>query len=320
MKKMIYTFPILAGACWGSAGVFVRALQNAGLSNWTIIFGRMVMTVILLGIWMLIRDRSLFRINVRDIPLMAATGMIGYSLMNVFYNYAIEELSLSLTAVLLCTAPVFVLLFGRVVWKEKLTPLKITCLFSVLLGCVLLSGIFDSEAVRWSTFGLALGVCCSLSNAVCTLGSNEETGVRGINPLTAMFYNSLFSIIPVIFFTDFGQLADFFREDPAYALGAFFLNSFMTSLLPNIFFTISFIYMESGIVSILASGAEPTAALIFGILIFDEIPTTMGFIGMVIVIGSILILTGSGKKEPDRSSEDALTDDTGPGEDPANVT
>ena len=46
-------------------------------------------------------------------------------------------------------------------------------------------------------------------------------------------------------------------------------------------------------VSILASGAEPTAALIFGIMIFSEIPTLPGFIGMVIVVGSIIVLTNS---------------------------
>ena len=47
----------------------------------------------------------------------------------------------------------------------------------------------------------------------------------------------------------------------------------------------------------MASGAEPTAALIFGILIFSEIPTLIGFIGMVIVVGSIIILTNSKQKD-----------------------
>ena len=56
-------------------------------------------------------------------------------------------------------------------------------------------------------------------------------------------------------------------------------------------------HLESGVVSILASGAEPTAALIFGILIFSEIPTLVGFIGMVIVVGSIIILTNSKQKD-----------------------
>jgi drug/metabolite transporter (DMT)-like permease len=76
-------------------------------------------------------------------------------------------------------------------------------------------------------------------------------------------------------------------------VGIFMLNALIASLLPNLFFNYAFIYLESGVVSILASGAEPTAALVFGILIFSEIPTLPGFIGMVIVVGSIIILTNS---------------------------
>ena len=91
----------------------------------------------------------------------------------------------------------------------------------------------------------------------------------------------------------FGELAAFIAPDPVKGIGIFALNGIITSLLPNLFFNYAFIHLESGIVSILASGAEPTAALIFGILIFSEIPTIPGFIGMVIVVGSIIILTNS---------------------------
>ena len=293
MKKIITIFPVLAGICWGSAGIFVRDLLSAGLSNFTIIFGRLLMTVIMVGLWMLIKDKSLFRINKKDIPLLAFTGMIGFSLMNVFYNYSIQELSLSLAAVLLCTAPVYVIIFGAIFFKEKITPLKVICMLAVVFGCLLLSGVVDSGKLQWSVFGLAMGVFCSLSNAVCTLGSNEASGVRGIHPVTLLFYNSLFAIIPMAFLADYSQLAAFIGDAPAYGIGIFALNGLITSLLPNLFFNYSFIHMESGVVSILASGAEPTAALVFGILVFSEIPTLAGFLGMVIVIVSIIILTAA---------------------------
>ena len=119
MKKLINIFPVLAGICWGSAGIFVRGLQAAGLSNLTIIFGRLTMTVIMVGVYMLIKDRKLFYLRKKDIPVVAFTGIIGFSLMNIFYNYSIQYLSLSLAAVLLCTAPVYVIIFGAVVFKEK---------------------------------------------------------------------------------------------------------------------------------------------------------------------------------------------------------
>ena len=293
MKKIITLFPVLAGICWGSAGIFVRGLLGAGLSNFTIIFGRLLMTVILVGLWILLTDKSLFRIAAKDLPLVIFTGIVGFSLMNIFYNYSIQELSLSLAAVLLCTAPVYVIIFGAIFFKEKITPLKVICMLAVVFGCLLLSGVIDSGKLQWSVFGLVIGVACSLANAVCTLGSNEASGIRGIHPVTLLFYNSLFAFLPMVFLADFSQLSSFLAEGPAKGIGIFILNALITSLLPNLFFNYSFIHMESGVVSILASGAEPTAALIFGILIFSEVPTVAGCIGMVIVIGSIIILTGA---------------------------
>ena len=92
------------------------------------------MTVIMVGLWMLIKDKSLFRINKKDIPLLAFTGMIGFSLMNVFYNYSIQELSLSLAAVLLCTAPVYVIIFGAIFFKEKISARKLVGVVLILSG------------------------------------------------------------------------------------------------------------------------------------------------------------------------------------------
>lgn len=297
MKKKYMLFPVLAGVCWGTAGIFVRGLQAAGLSNFTIILGRLVMTIVMLGIWMLIRDRSLFSLKKKDIPVVAFTGIVGFSLMNVFYNLSIQYLSLSLAAVLLCTAPVYVIIFGAVVFKEKITPMKIVCMFAVLFGCLLMTGVIESGHLQWSLFGIAMGVLCSLSNAVCTLGCNEASGVRGIHPVTLLFYNTLFAILPMLFLVDYGELAAYIAPAPLKGVGVFLLNGLITSLLPNLFFNVAFIHLESGVVSILASGAEPTAALIFGIVIFSEIPTLIGFIGMVIVVGSIIVLTNSKQKD-----------------------
>ena len=293
MKKILNILPVLAGACWGSSGIFVRVLYEAGFDNMSITFARLSVTVLLIGIVILIKDKSLFRIQRRDVPLLMVSGFFGYFLMNLFYNSSINLLSLSLASILLCTAPVYVIIFGAIVFKEKITPLKIICLVGVVVGCVLLSGIVESGALQWSVYGILMGVFCSMSNAVCTMGCNEASGVRGIDALTVLFYNAFFALIPTIFLADFGTIGSFIAADPAKGLGLLFVNATVASLLPNLFFNMSFKYMESGVVSILASGAEPTAALIFGILLFSEVPTLVGFIGMVVVIGSIIVLTSA---------------------------
>ena len=64
----------------------------------------------------------------------------------------------------------------------------------------------------------------------------------------------------------------------------------------NLLFAIAFMFIDSGVASILASGAEPTAALLFGLFVYREVPTVFGVIGMFIVIVSMIVLSRSDAK------------------------
>ena len=57
-----------------------------------------------------------------------------------------------------------------------------------------------------------------------------------------------------------------------------------------IFITLALLYAEAGMVSILASGAEPVAAVIFGLLFYAEIPTLLMLIGIAVTVFALTIL------------------------------
>ncbi len=293
MKSIVYTLPLIAGACWGCCGVFVRALDDAGFDNITIIFSRVFIVVILLGLTNLVRDRSLFYLELRHIPLVVLIGMSGQFFFNICYNIAVLKLSLSLATILLCTAPVYVIVFGAVLFKEKITPLRVICMAAVLAGCVLLSGVVESGGIKWSLFGLAMGVGTAICNAVATIATNEASYVRKLHPLTVQFYAALFALIPMLPFTDYSAVGGFISQNPLTQIPFLIAYALIASLTPNLLFNISFKFIDSGIVSILASGAEPTSALIFGMLMYSEIPSVPGIIGTILVIGAIIVLTRS---------------------------
>ena len=77
MKRIALLLPILSGTCWGSAGVFVRVLYEAGFDNITITFSRLVITALLLMLTLLVYDRGLFRIRAGDLPFLAICGISG---------------------------------------------------------------------------------------------------------------------------------------------------------------------------------------------------------------------------------------------------
>ena len=49
--------------------------------------------------------------------------------------------------------------------------------------------------------------------------------------------------------------------------------------------------MDSVTSSILLSGAEPFAALIFGLIIYGEIPTALMFLGFILTVTAMMLLT-----------------------------
>lgn len=291
MRRLAIFLPLIAGTCWGCTGVFVRTLDRAGFDNITITFSRVIIMVAILLIATWVYDKGLYRVRRRDLWLLAVIGINGFVLMNICYNISITTLSMSLASILLCTAPVFVIIFGRILFGEKITLLRVTCMVGALIGCVLLSGVVESGGLKWSVLGLAMGVASSMTNAAYAIALKEATDVRSIHPLTIQLYTAIIGLIILAPFTDYGTIVAFVADAPVS--GSLFLlaHALVASLLPNLLFAIAFIYVDSSVASILASGAEPTAALLVGWLVYMEIPTVFGILGMVIVIVSMIVLS-----------------------------
>lgn len=293
LKKTAFLLPIIAGTCWGCCGVFVRVLDEAGFDNITITFARVIIIVFLLGTAIFLYDRNLFYVPLRKLPLLVLIGFFGQFLFNICYNAAILELSLSVATILLGTTPVFVIIFGAILFKEKITPVRVACMLTVLAGCVLISGVFESGGLRWSVFGLAMGIGTAACNAVYTMAMNEASDNRGIHPLTVQFYAALFALIPMLPFAGYQVVGSFITDSPVIHIPYLIVYALIAALIPNLLFNIAFKYLDSGIVSIIASGAEPTSALIFGLFVYHEIPTATGFAGMMLVVAAIIILIRS---------------------------
>ena len=293
VKKIALLLPIIAGTCWGCCGIFVRILDDIGFDNITITVSRITVCVLLLAIAILFYDRSLFRVPLRQLPLLMLVGFSGYLLLNYCYNVSITTLSMSLATILLCSAPIFVIIFSSILFSEKITLVRVSCMLAAMAGCFLLSGIIETGELQWSVHGLIMGIASAVLNAICVLSMNEATDVRKLHPLTVQFYASLFAAIPMLLFTDFAALGNFITSDPAMSIPFLIAHALIAALLPNLLFNISFKYVDSSVVSILAGGAEPTSALLFGLFVYHEVPTVLGFIGIVTVITSLIVLSKS---------------------------
>lgn len=287
--------PIISGAMWGSAGIFVRKLTELGMNSYTVVSVRVVLAVLILAVWLGIYDRNLLKIKLNDLWIFVAGGVVGMFGLNICYNFAISELSLSLAAVLLSLSPVFVLFMAAILFKEKITSKKVICMTIAIAGCVLASGVLEAAStMRWSVKGIIVGTIGAFFYGL--YGIISKTAMeRGYHAFTTTFYCLFMVMLVVIPLTNWKLVTDVVVANPVKMSVFLVIHSLCTSVLPYILYTLSIRYIDAGMASILASG-EPVAAMIFGVIFFSEIPTVLSVVGIVLVIVALALLSMPDKK------------------------
>ena len=290
-KKIYLILPIISGILYGSSGIFVRTLTQNGIDATTLLFLRFSIAIPVMVIAILATDKKQLKIKLSDIKLLIITAM-GIIGLNILYNIAMNTISLSIAAVLLSSDPVFVLIIAYLIFKEKITKSKVLSIILVLIGCILTTGLIEGNASNVTGIGIIGGIGAAIFWAIYMMGSKKALE-NGLHTYTILLYSILINTIVLIPFTSFNQITTFVNADMLGNTIFLILHSTLSFAIPYILLTVSIKYMDSGSASIFTSGAEPLAALIFGMLFYSEIPTILMFFGIILTIIALEILSKS---------------------------
>ncbi len=287
MKKLAVFFVLLAGTLWGCIGIFVRRYNALGLSSMQTVAVRMVIAAVLFSLFVLVYKRSLFIIHLKDIWIFIGSGVISVGLFTFCYFSSIELSSLSVAAVLLYTAPAFVMLFSLIFFKEKMTIPKAISLVLAVLGCAMTTGVIGGElnvTLSGFLFGLGSGVCYALYSIFSRFALN-----RGYEPFTITLYTFLFSAIFCLCVTDIRPVVRVVFADWGSA-GYALLFALVSCVLPYVFYTLGLKYIASSTASIIAT-VEPVVATIIGAVVFSEpLNVPFGYLGVALVFLSVVLI------------------------------
>ncbi|MBQ3264470.1 MAG: EamA family transporter [Ruminococcus sp.] len=287
LKKLAVFFVLLAGTLWGSIGVFVRRYSALGLTSMQTVTVRMVLAAALFALFVLIYKRSLFIIHLKDIWIFLGSGVISVGLFTYCYFSSIELSSLSVAAVLLYTAPAFVMLFSLIFFKERMTVMKAVSLVLAVLGCAMTTGVIGGTlnvTLAGFLFGLGSGVCYALYSIFSRFALD-----RGYEPFTITLYTFLFSAVFCLCVTDVRPVVSAVFADAGSALYAL-LFALVSCVLPYVFYTLGLKYIKSSTASIIAT-VEPVVATVIGAVIFAEpLSVPFGYLGVILVFLSVVLI------------------------------
>ena len=286
-EKVPYLCVAAAAALWGVIGLFTHYLSAAGIPSGSLVAIRAVGAALTLSILFLIRDRSVFRIRLRDIKYFIGTGIVSFVLFNWCYFNCISECSLSVAAILLYTAPTFVVVLSAVLFRERITWLKGIALICTFLGCALVSGILGG-AQQYSMKGILFGVASGLFYGLYSIFGRYA--LRRYSTYTVTLYTFLFAALGSL------PLCEFHTIFNALQSGSLILSSvllvFVSTVAPFLLYTKGMERVSSGNASIIAT-VEPVVAAVISFSVFGEAVTYVGAAGILIVIAAVILLACS---------------------------
>lgn len=285
MKKFAPILILIAGILWGSMGLFVRTLNAQGLASMEIVGLRAAVTAASMLLFLLIYDRKLFAIRLKDLWCFLGTGICSIVFFNFCYFKAITMTSLSVAAILLYTAPAIVMVLSYVLFQEKMTRRKLVALAMTFAGCVLVTGIL-TETGAVSAGGILVGLGAGLGYALYSIFSRYALE-KGYSSLTITFYTFLIAAIASCFLTDMGKVVQV-AANGAGNLCFCLAFGVLCTVAPYLTYTLGLQYVENGKASIIAS-IEPVTATLLGAVLFHEKLTVSGVLGVVLVLAALVL-------------------------------
>lgn len=277
-----YFYIIVAGLLWSTISIFTKRFTTAGFTELEIIAIRAYFSTIFFLIFNLIRNKDNIKLkSIGDMKYFIGTGVISIIFFSWSYIKSINLSSVGVAATLLYTAPAIVMMLSVFLFKEKLTRQKVVVVIITFIGCLLVTGLFESRS-SVSKEGIFFGLCAGFGYAMYSIFSSYA--LKKYSSTTITFYTFLVATICLLPF--FGSVINKLLSGGLLAFSI--LYAFTVTILPYTFYTMGLSKIEASKASLMAT-VEPVGAALIGIFIYNEPVTYMKMLGMVLVAVSVVL-------------------------------
>lgn len=274
-----------AAVLWGSIGVAGRAAFAAGVPPLEAAFFRALLAFVTVAIIVLVTDASVLRIRPRDLILFGAFGLISIAVFFFVYLYAISRTTVATAAILLYTAPAFVIVLSALLFHEPLTRRKAAALGLAFAGCVLVVRGYDPASLRVNLPGVAAGLTSGFTYAMYSIFG--KTALRRYPPITTLTYALGIGAVALgLVALPLGAVR--LAHTPA-AWRAILYLALVTTLLAQWLYLAGLQRVEAGRASLVAT-LEPVIAAAFGYLLLGERLEPWQLVGGAFVISAVLTI------------------------------
>jgi drug/metabolite transporter (DMT)-like permease len=158
----------VSGFSFALMGVLVKQL-SANFSSIELVFYRSVFNLALIGVWLRFQGVAFFPPGRKILLFRGVWGFLGL----LSYFYSLSVLPLSLAALLVHCAPIFVLVVGMGFLGERISGLQCASIFGALVGLGLL---LQADLQKLAGPGILVGVASALFLALAQVTVRASVG------------------------------------------------------------------------------------------------------------------------------------------------
>lgn len=271
-------FALVAGILFGLIGPTTKIAYNSGASVALTIFLRYAVASIII-LPFIPYQKNLFEIFTKNLKYFLSISA-GSILLTLGLLTSVIFIEVSLTILIFCLYPIYVLLFSIIVDKEKISLTVKILFFVTFLGIVLVIG--PSFKVI-NIVGILLAFLASLGSTSMII-VNQKMSIKGISPIPINIFINIFN---TIFF--FVILKIFFSLN-----FNFDINIYLLILIPSVCYSFALLSQLIAIPKIGQSYTalflylEPVVGVLGAVFLLNENLETYQMIGASIVIISLL--------------------------------
>ena len=277
-----YLCGIGAAVCYGTNPLGALYLYEDGINANSVLFYRFALAVVMLGMLMAARRKSL-KVSRKELSLLCALGVVfSTSSITLYFSFCFMDAGIAST--LLFVYPVMVAVIMALLFKERLPAVSVFAIMLALSGIALL--YHGDGGATLSTRGVMLVMFSSLSYAVYIVVVNKSPLRMSSMKLT--FYVLFFGMLTVLTNSFITGLHIQMLTTPRM-----WSCAFMLALLPTVFslvlMTIS--VHETGSTPTAVMGAlEPLTAVVIGVAVFGEQLTPRLAAGIVLILTAVIMI------------------------------
>ncbi|CAB1246872.1 DMT family transporter [Clostridium sp. MT-14] len=276
-----YLYAVLSAVLFGSCGIIVKITFSEGMDSISILALQYMVAIPVMFFTISVVDKNILKINRQELYHTAVLGILGDTLMTVFYYKAFNYLDVSMVTILLYTYPIMVFFYSSLVEKNSFGSKKIFAVVMAFIGCFLTLGLVNKLA-SFSVKGCVFGILSAVFYAFMNIYSEKK--MKSLNSLTVNFYSIVFSFLSLIVFISPAAL--FQREFSIKLVICIIILAVFCGIIPLTLLYAAIKDIGALKVSIIGNLEIPTAMLL-SFFVLGESVTLLQVFGAAVVIYAV---------------------------------